>query len=267
MRQDMAKVVTEAPRRGHSNRSSKWGRRLTKDEYALDDHGASRAPVSRHRQYGWNAKEFSDSLGPLRGYLRKQVGRPWDKVWSEIATTLDSRSLTGQHIFDHIRWEVELDAWLGDDGRLYHKRRWGTIELVTGLYVHPVTRLLARKPERRWAFGGGAFQRAQAALRTFGIAASTAQDARRYRIDGLRVWECRDRCWFIHSYRHVPEQLVRVVTRSDGREVPIFGSAHLERAATKQASKKEIRDAPPLLRRDPMAPNGRQAKSGKHGGI
>ena len=47
MRKDMAKVVTEAPRRGHANRSSKWGRRLTKDEYALDDHGASRAPVSR----------------------------------------------------------------------------------------------------------------------------------------------------------------------------------------------------------------------------
>ena len=261
MRKDMAKVVTEAPRRGHANCSSKWGRRLTKDEYALDDHGASRAPVSRHRQYGWNAKEFSDSLGPLRGYLRKQVGRPWDKVWSEIATTLDSRSLTGQHIFDHIRWEVELDAWLGEDGRLYHKRRWGTIELVTGLYVHPVTGLLAMKPERRWAFDFAAFQKAQAALRTFGITASTAHDVRLFRIDGLRVWECRDSGWFIHIYRRVPVQLVRVITRSDGREVPIFGSAHLERTATKQASKKEIRDAQPLLRRDPVASNGSNGRA------
>jgi hypothetical protein len=253
MRKDMAKVVTEAPRRGHSNRSSKWGRRLTKDEYALDDHGANRAPVSRHRQYGWNAKEFSDSLGPLRGYLRKQVGRPWDKVWSEIANTLDSRSLTGQHIFDHIRWEVELEAWAGADGRLYHKRRWGAIELLSGLYVHPVTRLLAWKSERRLAFGYVAFRKAHAALRTFGIAASTVQEVRRYRIDGLQVWECRDRCWFVHSYRRVPEELIRIVTRSDGREVPIFGSAHLERTATKQASKKEIRDAQALLRRDPLS--------------
>jgi hypothetical protein len=256
MRKDMAKVVTERPRRGHSNASSKWGRRLCKDEYALDDHGANRAPVSRHRQYGWNAKEFSDSLGPLRGYLSKQVGRPWDKVWSEIATTLDSRSLSGQHIFDHIRWEVELNAWFGDDGRLYHKRRWGAIELVAGLYVHPVTGLLARKPERRFAFGFTAFRRAEGALRSFGIAASTAGDVRRFRIDGLRVWECRDGCWFIHSYRHVPAQLVRVVTRSDGREVPIFGSPQLERTATKQASKKEIRDAQPLLGRDPLRPTG-----------
>jgi hypothetical protein len=115
MRKDVAKVVTEGPHRGHSNAGSKWGRRLTKDEYSLDDHGASRAPVSRHRPYGWNAKEFSDSLGPLRGYLRKQVGRPWDKVWSEIAATLDSRSLTGQHIFDH--YGTKAQQYCGDGHR------------------------------------------------------------------------------------------------------------------------------------------------------
>ena len=91
------------------------------------------------------------------------------------------------------------------------------------------------------------------ALRTFGIPSSTAQDIRRYRVDGLCVWEHRDGCWFIHMYRHVPEQLVRVITRRDGREVPIYGSAHYERAATKQASKKEIRDAQSLLRQDPLA--------------
>lgn len=252
MRKDMANVVTEKPRRGHANPSNKWGRRLTKDEYDLDDHGASRAPVSPQRQYSWNAKEFSDVLGPLRRYLRKQVGRPADKVWSEITVTLDSRSLTGQHIFEHIRWEVEQEAWLWDDGRLYHKRRWGTIELVSGLYVHPGNRLLCWKAERRWAFRRGAFLKAQTALRTFGIPSSTAQDIRRYRVDGLRVWERRDGCWFIHTHRRVPEQLVRVVTRSDGREVPIYGSAHYERVATKQASKKEIRDAETLLRRDPL---------------
>ena len=106
----------------------------------------------------------------------------------------------------------------------------------------------------------------QTALSSFGIAVSTAQDARRFRIEGLRVWECRDRCWFIHSYRQVPEQLVRLATRSDGREVPIFRSAHLERTATKQASKKEIRDAQPLLRRDRLAPTGSKTrtKSAQH---
>lgn len=79
MRSDMAKVVTEAPRRGHANPSNKWGRRLSKDEYELDDHGPARASTARRRQYS-DPKDYSDLLGPLRRYLRKQVGRPWDKV-------------------------------------------------------------------------------------------------------------------------------------------------------------------------------------------
>ena len=80
MRSDMAKVVTERPRRGHGNPSKKWGRRLGKNEHDAEDHGPTRAPIARRHQDGWNAKEFSDLLGPLRRYLRKQVGRPWNKV-------------------------------------------------------------------------------------------------------------------------------------------------------------------------------------------
>ena len=114
MRHDMARVVTERPRAGHGNSSKKWGRRLNTNEFDLDDHGPNRAPIARRRQYS-NSKEFSDLLGPLRRYLRKQVGRPWDKVWSDITQTLDSRSLTGQHIFDHIRWEVEHEAWIAEE--------------------------------------------------------------------------------------------------------------------------------------------------------
>ena len=253
MRRDMAKVVTEAPRCGHGNPSKKWGRRLNKDEYHSDDHGPSRAPISAHRQYGWNAREFSDVLGPLRRYLRKQVGRPWDKIWSEITRTLDSRSLTGQHIFDHIHWEVEQHARLGEDGRLFDSGRYGAKGLIRSLYVHPVTGLLCCKPKRRFRFRGGAFLEAQAALRVFGVQASTANDIRRYRLDGLRAWERRECGWFIHTYRLVPEKLVRIVTRSDGHEVPIYGTAYYERVSTKQANKREIRKAGRLLARDPLA--------------
>jgi hypothetical protein len=252
MRNDMAKVVTEAPRRGHSNLSRKWGRRLGKQEYELDDHGSTRVSSARRRQYS-DPKDFSDLLGPLRRYLHKQVGRPWDKIWSEITQKLDSRSLTGQHIFDHIGWEVEQHAWLGDDGRVYRKRQWGAIEPVSGLYVHPVTRVLRHAPEGRFRFRCGPFLDVQATLRAFGFTAATADDIRRYRVDGLRVWEHRDCGWFIHMYRRVPEQVIRVVTRSDGSEMPIYGTARIERVKTKQASKKEIRDAQPLLAQDPLA--------------
>jgi hypothetical protein len=87
MRDDMAKVVTERPRRGHGDPSKKWGRRLNQNEYDLEDHGASRAPIARRRPYGLNWKEFSDFLGPLRRYVIAQVGPPWNRIWSEITHT------------------------------------------------------------------------------------------------------------------------------------------------------------------------------------
>jgi hypothetical protein len=66
MRIDMAKMVTEKPRRGHEKPSKKWGRRLGWNEHDAEDHGPRRAPIARRHQYGWNAKEFSDLLEPLR---------------------------------------------------------------------------------------------------------------------------------------------------------------------------------------------------------
>jgi hypothetical protein len=68
-----------------------------------------------------------------------------------------------------------------------------------------------------------------------------------------RSWERCDSGWFIHTYRHVPAPLVRVLARTDGREVPIYGLAYYERVTTKQAGKKEIREARTLLQRDPLA--------------
>jgi hypothetical protein len=252
----MAKVVTERPRRGHGNSSKKWGRRLGKNEHDAEDHGPTRAPIARRHQYGWNAKEFSDLLGPLRRYLRKQVGRPWNKVWSEIVRNLDSRSLSGQHIFDHIRWEVEQHVFLRPDGNLY-RNRWSELVPVSGLYVHPSTRLLCYARESWRGYRAGPFLKAQAALRRFGIDVCKAADIRRYRVDVTRVWERREDGWFIHTYRYVPEQLVRVIIRSDGHEVPIYSTPRYERAATKQASKKEIRDARRLLERDPLCSTSR----------
>jgi hypothetical protein len=246
-------VVTERPRRGHEQPSKKWGRRLNKSEYELDDHGATGAPIARRRQYASNWKQFSDLLGPLRRYLRAQVGRPWDKVWSEITQTLDSRSLTGQHIFDHIRWEVEQEAWIGADGRLYHKRQWSSIELVSGLFVHPASGILCFRPERQRGSRNRRFFKARAELVRLGIEVPTAQDIRRYRVQGLRVWEYRHSGWFIHYYCCVPQQLARVLTRSDGVEVPIYSPARYERVVTKQASKKEIRAAQELLQHDPLS--------------
>lgn len=99
----MAKVVAERPRRGHGNASKKtsgpWIRTYDPQQ---DYDGASRHPVARGRQYGYNAKEFSDLINPLKRFLRSCIGKPWVKVHSELSPKLDRRSVAGSHICDHV---------------------------------------------------------------------------------------------------------------------------------------------------------------------
>lgn len=144
MRQDMAKVVTERPRYGHSNLSKKTALRVRR--YESEDHLddlPKRISSSRHRQHGWDAKEFSDRIGPLRRFLRSCVGQKWDKVYSELSQNLSKRSLTGLHIWQHVRMEVEIYCEIRQDGKVYRKN--GRTEIWKDLFVHPKTGTLCSK--------------------------------------------------------------------------------------------------------------------------
>ncbi len=152
MRDDMAKVVTERPRHGHKNKSKKTTGSLIRnyDPDAEYDEPV-RLPISRNRQYGGFRKEFSDLINPLRRYLRSCVGRPWNKVHSELSQKLDRRSVTGSHIWDHVMWEIETDCHIGPDRLAYSNRprfrhQRGPID---GLYVHPRTGLIREQRIRR----------------------------------------------------------------------------------------------------------------------
>ena len=142
----MSKVVVERPRHGHSLKSGKTARRIKRyDESAEYDELPKRVSGSRNKHVrssgNQETKSFSDLLGPLRRYLRRNVGRPWDKVYSELAQHLDKRKTTGIHIFDHVKWEVEQNCFVGEDGKVY-QRRYRRTDPVSGLYVHPRTGLL-----------------------------------------------------------------------------------------------------------------------------
>jgi hypothetical protein len=153
MRDDMAKVVTERPRRGHGNKSKKTtGLSIRRYDPDGDYDELVRLPVSRGRQYGWNAKEFSDLINPLKRYLRSCIGRPWNKVHSELSRKLDRRGITGSHIWDHVRWEIETDCYIGPDRLAYSNRRHGGRGdwPIIGLYVDPRTGLIReQRPKRR----------------------------------------------------------------------------------------------------------------------
>lgn len=240
MRSDMAKVVTESPREGYRLRSQKFGYRLSKDdihrELEDDSERGGRVPWSRCRNK--DHKNFSDVLGPLRAYLKKQVGRPWDKVWSEICATLDRRSLTGLHIFDHIKLEVDTHTRFGVDGRIYGQGRWySRDDPVEGLYVHPRTGLLCNVPRTKYRWNEEGEREFRVALKRFGIYTFGA-DLRAYRIDGLRLWEKRGGHWFINFYREP--------------RTGDFDPSRRQWLRRKQAGKKEMWKVRELLERDPF---------------
>ncbi|HZZ99769.1 MAG TPA: hypothetical protein VFK07_03630 [Candidatus Paceibacterota bacterium] len=149
--------MTERPRYGHSLRSKKtrlrvrrWDReRFFDGKDGLD--GPKRIPSSPLRQFGGHRKasrfkDFSDRLGPLRRFLRSRVGQPWDQVYSELARHLPKNTLTGRHIWTHVRQEVRRNCVIGPDGRIYDRPECLFTDQVHGLYVHPTTGLLCYRP-------------------------------------------------------------------------------------------------------------------------
>lgn len=135
MRADMKKVLTERPRRGGVYTYNDIRRRENAGDYDdLPSHQGMRRP------YGWNTKEFTDLIGPLRGYLRGCAGRRWDDVWSEICQVVGSGNTVDQHLRGHVMQEVETLTVLVD-GKVYARRRYsGWYE--PDVYVHPIDGLI-----------------------------------------------------------------------------------------------------------------------------
>jgi hypothetical protein len=149
MRKDMGKIITEKPRGGSSAKNAKTGMSIKwqgpDGNYDIPQKQSS----SRFRIHGYNAKEFTDVLGPLYRYLDKQVGRPWNKVYSELCAFLDKRKVTHAHVFTHIDGYVEKDVYKGVDG-FWHSRPYGGLiggggRRYGSLYVNPKTGLICRQ--------------------------------------------------------------------------------------------------------------------------
>ena len=144
MRSDMQKVIVERPRRGSGLPSRGTARRIRPVEVDEDfDSGPNRAPSAR-----WE-KSFNEHLKPLWRFLRSNLGRPWDKVYAEIRSRVDGRGVLGNHVLDHLHWEVDANCF--QEGRkILTSGRFGWVEPVAGFYVHPKSGLLLEAPRRSW---------------------------------------------------------------------------------------------------------------------
>jgi hypothetical protein len=156
MRPDLDKCTTECYRRGAGSLEHtykiKFGGKVKfnpdpEHEYENERGGFHSSARRRHKEH----KDFGDKLGALRGNVRKNVGRPWDDVFSEFCASLDRRGVSGYHIWTHLKYEVELNTVLLD-GKVYYSTkkpgyRGGEVD---GYYVHPVTGILEYKKPKSW---------------------------------------------------------------------------------------------------------------------
>jgi hypothetical protein len=157
MRKDLAKLTTEQERVGSSSPSKKYGGRVKvhpdPDHEYEKEYGGFRSS-SRHRQY--DHKSLTDVLNPLKGALRKNLGRPWDDVYSEFAQLLDRRSVAGIHIWGHFLDFVAINTYMGVDGKVYAYGNYSGTPYEVGhrywggqFYVHPYTKLLLHADTRK----------------------------------------------------------------------------------------------------------------------
>jgi hypothetical protein len=149
VREDMAKVIVERPRRGGYGARKGVTKRLTDD--VRSERETKHEGMRPRRVY--DRKELNENLKPLYRWLDAQVGRPWSKVYSELRAQLDLRSATQLHILQHA-------TGLGRGGRGYVDtspmiKSDGTLDSRGGLYVDPKTGIL------RSGGAGAAVSRAQ----------------------------------------------------------------------------------------------------------
>ena len=148
MRNDMAKVIVERPRLG--GYGARKGR-SPRDPDLLPKHQGLRRAVKESSDF----KHLNETLQPLRRFLHSQVGRPWDKVWSEICANLRPTSTVQQHVRDHVFDFVAVRGvrWL--DGEVFvEPHQWGgpLIPLKGSraeLWVDPRTGILRKNRYRR----------------------------------------------------------------------------------------------------------------------
>jgi hypothetical protein len=108
MREDFDKVLTERPRVGGGG-AYRSGKRMAEKELH-EDFSIKQSPMSMGR----GSKEFTDLISPLYRWMEKQVGRPWNKVYSDIKVNFGSNNLQHQHLFQHVKWMVELNCFKRD---------------------------------------------------------------------------------------------------------------------------------------------------------
>lgn len=192
MRSDMFKVIVEAPRRGHNQKSD--GRIFRNSE---------EAPAKLGMRAGYRSRKWlNENLNPLERYLHAQIGRPWDKVYSEICRTIDGRSTVKQHVLLHVNDFIAVHTKLVDG--VVHGMRYSSFgpfepldQVHCDLYIHPVNGLLLKNR---------AYARRRQEFRKDRRRQAAARDADRRTLDAVHQLHRIDGIWYLVDVEALPQE-------------------------------------------------------------
>ena len=143
MRKDMFEIIIERPRYG--------ARMRPKGRYRTTRRTNPEAlPCKEPMWFRGKTKELNENLAPLRRFLERRVGRPWDAVWSELREFLSPKSAVQKHVFDHVEQYVERNPVMIDgiphnpEASGSKRDRYWPLSMYSwrGFYVCPRTGLL-----------------------------------------------------------------------------------------------------------------------------
>jgi hypothetical protein len=216
MRADLNKLLCERERRGSGDHYSNY-RHLKHFDTKVDDDGdagIARESMKKRYQSGWSTKELNENLNPLYGAVRKAVGRPWNKFYSDLCKSFDKRSVINQHILEHLYSYIEVkDMYIGEDGKPWVRGHYGGgNEPIAGssfrYYVDPRDGIIKANNQRITHKQRNAMRAAKA---------KTTEDAIKRVIDDKNVLHFQDGVWYHYTVAPVPVSVITygpVVTRT-----------------------------------------------------
>jgi len=153
-------------------------------------------------------KEFNENPRLLERFLESQVGRPWNKIYSEIRSNPDCRRNIGLRVLNRIKRLVATDCFLENRQVLRHGGWCGPYP-PRELFVHPKTGLLCRPRPPRYE--------------------RPAPEITRVMIDDLHWFEKVEGLWYRFDHERRKHSF------------PFSGQEYLAQTGKKQCSKKELK--------------------------
>ena len=156
MRSDMDKVIVERPRINSRAKSRKKGYRKYIASTPIDE-----LPLREPMLGRWCGREkwLNEHLGPMRKFLRSNVGRPWNKIHQELCEHISFDNAVQSHVLDHVFDFVNDQVNVINATLVYGKWRWSggqRVLRVGEMYICPRSRILKvvkppkSKPEVRY---------------------------------------------------------------------------------------------------------------------